>query len=96
MDKFWIGTGWKMNMTAAEARAYVAQLLALAPPSRDDVAVFVIPPYTALAAAREAIGDALLLLGRCHGNLNLRREVRKPRLGLMLPSRLATSGTLRL
>jgi hypothetical protein len=31
-----------------------------------------------------------------HANLNLRREVRKSQLGLMLPSRLATSGTLRL
>jgi len=34
--------------------------------------------------------------GRCHANLNLRREVRKSQLGLMLRSRLATSGTLRL
>ncbi len=34
--------------------------------------------------------------GRCHGNLNLRREVRKSQLGLMLPSRLATIGTRRL
>ena len=34
--------------------------------------------------------------GRCHGNLNLRCEVRKSQLGLMLPSRLATSGTRRL
>ena len=33
---------------------------------------------------------------RCHANLNLRREVRKSHLGLMLPSRLATSGTRRL
>jgi hypothetical protein len=31
--------------------------------------------------------------GRCHANLNLRREVRKSQLGLMLPSRLDTSGT---
>ena len=37
-----------------------------------------------------------LFEGRCHANLNLRREVRKSQLGLMLPSRLATSGTLRL
>ena len=33
---------------------------------------------------------------RCHANLNLRREDRKFQLGLMLPSRLATSGTRRL
>ena len=60
---FWIGTGWKMNKTAAEARAYVAGLLDLLPPPRDDLSLFFIPPFTALAAAREAMGDAPLLLG---------------------------------
>ncbi len=63
LSKFWIGTGWKMNMTAAEARAYVAGLIELLPPLRDDLSLFFMPPYTALAAAREAIGDAPLLLG---------------------------------
>jgi triosephosphate isomerase len=63
LGKFWIGTGWKMNMTAAEARAYVAGLIKLLPPTRDDLSLFFIPPYTALAAAREAMGDAPLLLG---------------------------------
>ncbi|HME84414.1 MAG TPA: hypothetical protein VKG91_07665 [Roseiarcus sp.] len=33
---------------------------------------------------------------RCHTNPELRREVRKSQLGLMLRSRLATSETLRL
>jgi triosephosphate isomerase len=60
---FWIGTGWKMNKTAAEARAYVAELIGLLPPPRDDLSLFFIPPFTALAAAREAIGAAPLLLG---------------------------------
>jgi triosephosphate isomerase len=63
LSKFWIGTGWKMNMTAAEARDYVAGLIALLPPPRDDLSLFFVPPYTALAAAHEAIGDAPLLLG---------------------------------
>ncbi len=63
MSKFWIGTGWKMNMTAAEARAYVAELLVLLPSPRNDLMLFIMPPYTALASAREAIGDAPLLLG---------------------------------
>ena len=52
-----------MNKTAAEARAYVAGLIDLLPPPRDDLSLFFIPPFTALAAAREAIGDAPLLLG---------------------------------
>jgi triosephosphate isomerase len=60
---FWIGTGWKMNHTAAETRAYVTELLGRLPPRRQDVSVFVLPPFTALAAAREAIGAAPLLLG---------------------------------
>jgi len=60
---FWIGTGWKMNHTAAETRAYVAELLGRLPPRPQDVSVFIVPPFTALAAAREAIGVAPLLLG---------------------------------
>lgn len=63
MNKFWIGTGWKMNKTAAEARAYVAELVVLLPPPHDDLKLFILPPYTALASAREAIGDTPLLLG---------------------------------
>jgi triosephosphate isomerase len=63
LQKFWVGTGWKMNKTAAEARAYVVELIALLPPPRDDLTVFFVPPFTALAAAREAIGSAPLLLG---------------------------------
>ena len=35
----------------------------LLPPASEDFAFFVVPPFTALAAAREAIGDAPLLLG---------------------------------
>ena len=63
MSMFWIGTGWKMNKTAAEARAYVSGLVDLLPPRRDDLSLFFVPPFTALAAAREAMGDAPLLLG---------------------------------
>ena len=51
------------------------------------------PEAVALVAALKAQHGPLR---RCHTNLNLRREVRKSQLGLMLPSRLATSGTLRL
>jgi len=63
LSEFWIGTGWKMNKTAAEARAYFARLIDLLPPPRDNLSLFCIPPFTALSAAREAIGDAPLLLG---------------------------------
>jgi triosephosphate isomerase len=59
---FWVGTGWKMNKTAAEARAWIAEVRRfVAPPA--DFALFFVAPATALAAAREAIGPSGLLLG---------------------------------
>ncbi len=63
MRTFWIGTGWKMNKTVAEARRYIAALRGLLPVDAASYAFFIVPPFTALAAAREAIGNAPLLLG---------------------------------
>ncbi|WP_026781959.1 triose-phosphate isomerase [Pleomorphomonas koreensis] len=63
MGTFWIGTGWKMNKTVAETRRYIAALKGLWPEGAGGCTVFVIPPFTALAAAREAIGTMPLLLG---------------------------------
>ncbi len=66
MRPFWIGTGWKMNKTRAEAQAYITQLQALLPPARADVSVFIVPPFTALATARAALdapGAPSVLLG---------------------------------
>lgn len=64
MSTFWIGTGWKMNKTVVETRRYIADLKMRLPTDEEgDYALFVIPPFTALAAAREAIGTAPLLLG---------------------------------
>lgn len=63
MHTFWIGTGWKMNKTVAEARGYIATLLSLLPDTTDDVRLFVVPSFTALSAVREAIGGGAVLLG---------------------------------
>ncbi|MDR3375745.1 MAG: triose-phosphate isomerase [Ancalomicrobiaceae bacterium] len=63
MRTFWIGTGWKMNKTAAEARDYIATFLSLRLEPAEGVRLFVVPPFTALAAVREAIGASPLLLG---------------------------------
>lgn len=63
MATFWIGTGWKMNKTVAESRRYISTLSVLLPPASEDFAFFIVPPFTALLAAREAIRDAPLLLG---------------------------------
>lgn len=60
--RVWIGTSWKMNKTLAEARAYLAALLA-APP-RPAVQTFLLPPHTALATVRACLPrGAPVLLG---------------------------------
>jgi triosephosphate isomerase len=58
---FWIGTGWKMNKTIAQTVDYLGRFR----PGADAewLNLFVIPPFTALAAARAAIGAGPLLLG---------------------------------
>ena len=63
MQTFWIGAGWKMNKTVAEARGYIATLLSLLPETMDEVRLFVVPSFTALSAVREAIGSRPVLLG---------------------------------
>lgn len=71
--RFVAGTGWKMNHTAAEARAYAARLRGLLG-ERDlsGLDVFVLPPFTALSAAQEAfVGSGVL-----HGAQNMHWEER--------------------
>ncbi len=50
------GTNWKMNKTASEAAAYSATLRDLLAHMNcpDSVQVFVVPPYTSIAAAKAA------------------------------------------
>lgn len=58
----WIGTGWKMNKTIAEARDYVTRLAATALPAA--VQMFILPPHTSLAAVRDCLPpDSPILLG---------------------------------
>lgn len=52
----WVGTGWKMNKTLAEARAY-AQVLAATEPGRwPGVQPFILPPATALTSVSAVLG----------------------------------------
>ena len=51
-----VAGNWKMNKTVAETRAYVEKLVPRLPVG-DGVEVGVCPPFTALAAAVEAVGD---------------------------------------
>jgi triosephosphate isomerase len=53
---------WKMHKTVAEAIAFVRELLALGPDCAQVDAV-ICPPFTALAAARDALGESPVELG---------------------------------
>ncbi|WP_284947104.1 triose-phosphate isomerase [Acidisoma cladoniae] len=59
-----VGTGWKMNHGIAEAVAYIDALRSLmAQIPHPDVDVFVLPPFTALAAAAAAADGADIAIG---------------------------------
>jgi L-erythrulose 1-phosphate isomerase len=49
-----IGTSWKMNLTPSRAAAYCAELRPLVA-DLEDRTLFVLPPFTAISAAREAL-----------------------------------------
>jgi triosephosphate isomerase len=53
---------WKMNKTIAETRLYIADLTARSLPLADVDAV-ICPPFTALCAAHDALGDSAIGLG---------------------------------
>ncbi len=61
----WVGTSWKMTKTIAQARGFAAALVRAASAAEaaapggpwPGVQPFVIPPLTALAAVREALGQ---------------------------------------
>jgi triosephosphate isomerase len=61
----WIGTSWKMNKTIDESREYVRLLAeALAEtPLPEAVQPFILPAHTSLAAVRDQIAGAPVLLG---------------------------------
>lgn len=55
-----IAGNWKMHKTIAETRALVSELVAIDIPDGIDVAIA--PPFTALAAARDALGNSHIAL----------------------------------
>jgi triosephosphate isomerase len=56
MRKLIAGAGWKMNIGSAAAEQYAKSLLArLASTTSDVIEMFVLPPFTSLHAAREAL-----------------------------------------
>jgi triosephosphate isomerase len=58
------GAGWKMNIGAAEASRYAAELLPLVGAlARDQIEMFVLPPFTSLHAAREGLASSPIGVG---------------------------------
>ena len=61
--EFWIGTGWKMNKTLAEAEAFATTLA-----KDDDAGIpriqrFVIPPFTAVREVKRLLADTHVMVG---------------------------------
>lgn len=52
----WVGTGWKMNKTLAQARKYAQTLAATDPERWPGVQPFILPPATALASVSAVLG----------------------------------------
>jgi L-erythrulose 1-phosphate isomerase len=65
---FWLGTGWKMNKTRAEAAAYAATLRAAPDLASLPLQFFVLPPFTALAEVAAALESTPVMVGaqNCH------------------------------
>ena len=58
------GTGWKMNILAADVRHYAEALrAALRGVAHEHVELFVLPPFTSLHAARAAFAGSAIGIG---------------------------------
>ena len=68
VERFWLGTGWKMNKTRAEAADYVATLRAAPDLVTLPLQLFVLPPFTALAEVAAALAETPVMVGaqNCH------------------------------
>ncbi|MEW9804732.1 triose-phosphate isomerase [Mesorhizobium sp. ZMM04-5] len=63
MDRFWVGTSWKMNKTLAEGLAF-ADVLAAAMPDLDArIQPFVIPSFTAVREVKRALAETRVKVG---------------------------------
>ena len=59
----WIGTGWKMNKTLAEARTFAEAVLSDAGASDPCIQRFVVPPFTALREVKGLFQDCDVKVG---------------------------------
>jgi triosephosphate isomerase len=58
----WVGTGWKMHKTLAQARSYAETLAATDPGRWPGIQPFILPPATALAAVCAVLGPGSRIL----------------------------------
>ena len=59
-----VGSGWKMTKGEAETRAFAASVTSLlAPLDASGLDLFVLPPFTSLAAARTAFAESPVTYG---------------------------------
>ena len=68
VERFWLGTGWKMNKTRTQAAAYSATLRAAPDLATLPLQLFVLPPFTALAEVAAALAATPIMVGaqNCH------------------------------
>lgn len=59
----WIGNGWKMNKTLAEARAFAQQLAAFAADNELSLNLFTVPPFTALPTVCDILAPTPVKVG---------------------------------
>jgi triosephosphate isomerase len=57
------GTGWKMNIGAAETALYAAELAPVVAGFSDAIEMFVLPPFTSLAAAQRGFSSSGIGVG---------------------------------
>ena len=63
MKRIWLGSGWKMNKTLKETESYIQTLKKYLNSHKNDLNVFVVPPFTALHHAGNLIKDSDIILG---------------------------------
>jgi triosephosphate isomerase len=63
MDRYWIGTSWKMNKTLAEGLAFADMLAASMPGIDARIQPFVIPSFTAVREVKRALASTRVRVG---------------------------------
>lgn len=63
MERYWVGTSWKMHKTLAEALAFAEALAAFLPGLDARIQPFVIPPFTAAREVKRALASTKTKVG---------------------------------